>query len=115
MIVEVHSLLIQEIADMDSVSVLAYLSSIVISIVSSIWYYKYRKEQNLLSWQQDILDKAETITVDAPAALIKHSKEFHQSVVRIKDRIHVAIGYGLANVILIEGFKSLYIQFDTLD
>lgn len=41
--------------------------------------------------------------VAAPADLVEHSREFRQEVVRVTDRIHVAVGFGLANSILIEG------------
>jgi alkyl sulfatase BDS1-like metallo-beta-lactamase superfamily hydrolase len=48
-------------------------------------------------------------TVEASAALQAHSAQFRQEVVQVLPGIHVAIGYGLANSILIEGRDGLII------
>lgn len=39
----------------------------------------------------------------APAALLEHSAEFEERVYRVTDRVHVAVGFALANSILLEG------------
>lgn len=45
----------------------------------------------------------------ASAALKAHSEEFRQEVVQIQPGIHVALGFGLANCVLIEGRDGLII------
>jgi alkyl sulfatase BDS1-like metallo-beta-lactamase superfamily hydrolase len=46
--------------------------------------------------------------------LASHSAEFERGVVRVTDGVHVAIGYGLANSILIEGEDGVVIV-DTME
>jgi len=46
--------------------------------------------------------------------LHQHSAEFEQQVLQVGDNIHVAVGYGLANSIMIEGDDGLIIV-DTLE
>jgi alkyl sulfatase BDS1-like metallo-beta-lactamase superfamily hydrolase len=46
--------------------------------------------------------------------LAAHSAEFKRQVIKVTDGVHVAVGYGLANSILIEGDKGLIIV-DTLE
>ncbi|MEH6404767.1 MAG: alkyl sulfatase dimerization domain-containing protein [Sneathiella sp.] len=41
--------------------------------------------------------------------LTAHSKEFAPSVIQVTDNVHVAVGYGLANSILIEGENGVII------
>ena len=41
--------------------------------------------------------------IETPADLARHSSEFAKRIVEVTDGVHVAIGYGLANSILIEG------------
>ncbi|MBI5896455.1 MAG: MBL fold metallo-hydrolase [Desulfobacterales bacterium] len=48
-------------------------------------------------------------TTEASSQLKTHSAEFRQEVVQLLPGIHVAIGYGLANSILIEGRDGLII------
>ncbi|MBI5063662.1 MAG: hypothetical protein HZB87_09445, partial [Desulfatitalea sp.] len=48
-------------------------------------------------------------TTEASPQLKTHSAEFRQEVVQLLPGIHVAIGYGLANSILIEGRDGLII------
>ena len=50
----------------------------------------------------------------AAPTLEEHSRIFRRGVERVTDNIHVAIGYGLANSILIEGDDSLVIV-DTME
>ena len=50
----------------------------------------------------------------APADLVKHSEEFTRQVIRVVDGVHVAIGYGIANSILIEGSDGVIIV-DTME
>ncbi len=55
---------------------------------------------------------------DAPPAanpdLAAHSAEFRREVIEVTDGVHVAIGYGLANAILIEGDDGVIIV-DTME
>src|SRR6266542_7080212 len=46
--------------------------------------------------------------------LTAHSRQFQREVVKVTDRVHVAVGYGLANAILIEG-KDGVVIVDTLE
>ena len=41
--------------------------------------------------------------IETPADLARHSAEFSRRIVEVTEGVHVAIGYGLANSILIEG------------
>src|SRR5262245_2631702 len=50
----------------------------------------------------------------AEPALTAHSRQFKREVVKVTDGIHVAVGYGLANSILIEG-KDGVVIVDTLE
>ncbi len=52
------------------------------------------------------------VTVEADLAA--HSKEFEQGVIEVTDGIHVAIGYGLANSIMISG-EGCRIIVDTME
>lgn len=49
------------------------------------------------------LDSAARDTPPVRSALADHSREFERRVVEVTDGVHVAIGFGLANSILIEG------------
>ncbi len=53
-------------------------------------------------------------TRTAHEKLVAHSATFERGIVRVADNIHVAIGYGLANTILIEGEDGVVIV-DTLE
>jgi alkyl sulfatase BDS1-like metallo-beta-lactamase superfamily hydrolase len=50
----------------------------------------------------------------APDALREHSKEFDKGVVQVTDGVYVAIGYGLANSIMLEGTDGIIIV-DTME
>jgi alkyl sulfatase BDS1-like metallo-beta-lactamase superfamily hydrolase len=52
--------------------------------------------------------------VSAPADLARHSAEFTRRVVEVTDGVHVAIGYGLANSIMLEGSDGIIIV-DTME
>jgi len=47
--------------------------------------------------------------INSPADLTAHSQEFKEQIIQVTDNIHVAIGYGLANSILIEGTDGVII------
>ena len=54
---------------------------------------------------------SETITLESsepqtPNDLIAHSEEFKKELITVTDGVHVAVGYALANSILIEGEKT---------
>ncbi|NNF62121.1 MAG: alkyl/aryl-sulfatase, partial [Gammaproteobacteria bacterium] len=56
---------------------------------------------------------AGTVTAPTPAALAAHSDEFRRSIITVRDGVWVAVGYGLANSILVEGDDGL-IVIDTM-
>ena len=65
----------------------------------------------LLVILQLFLSCSETTIVEStepqtPEDLIAHSKEFQKELVTVTDGVHVAVGYALANSILIEGEKT---------
>lgn len=45
----------------------------------------------------------------SPEGLLAHSQEFRKEIIRVAEGVYCAIGYGLANVIMIEGKDSLII------
>ncbi len=60
---------------------------------------------------QLFLSCSETTIVEStepqtPEDLIAHSKEFQKELITVTDGVHVAVGYALANSILIEGEKT---------
>lgn len=59
-------------------------------------------------------EEAPQAAYDAPAALAEHSQEFEPELIQVTERVHVAVGYGLANSILIEGDDGV-IVVDTLE
>ena len=48
----------------------------------------------------------ETTKSPTPDDLTEHSKEFKKEVIKVTEGVHVAVGYALANAILIEGENS---------
>ena len=65
----------------------------------------------LLVILQLFLSCSETTIVEStepqtPEDLIAHSKEFQKELITVTDGVHVAVGYALANSILIEGEKT---------
>ena len=50
----------------------------------------------------------------APDALKAHSELFHKGVEKVTDGVYVAIGYGLANSIMLEGDDGIIIV-DTME
>jgi len=53
--------------------------------------------------------EAFTREITSPEELSEHSMEFEKEVVKVTDRIHVAVGFGLANSIMVEGDDGLII------
>lgn len=51
---------------------------------------------------------------DANAALAAHSAEFEREVIEVTDGVHVAVGFGLANSILLEG-RDGAVVVDTME
>ncbi len=65
----------------------------------------------LLVILQLFLSCSETTIIEStepqtPEDLIAHSKEFQKELITVTDGVHVAVGYALANSILIEGEKT---------
>jgi len=52
--------------------------------------------------------------VATPAALTEHSEEFKPAVIKVTDGVYVAVGYGIANSILLEGSNGVVIV-DTME
>lgn len=59
-------------------------------------------------------EKAQFQKLGSPAGLEAHTREFEKGVVPVTEGVHVAIGYGLANSILIEGNDGV-IVVDTME
>ena len=51
----------------------------------------------------DTPQQAAPVQVDANAELNAHTEEFRKEIVKVTDGVYVAVGYGLANSILLEG------------
>jgi alkyl sulfatase BDS1-like metallo-beta-lactamase superfamily hydrolase len=58
--------------------------------------------------------KPERISVGSNPDLRAHSREFRREVIEVTDGVHVAIGYGLANSILLEGQDGVVVV-DTME
>jgi alkyl sulfatase BDS1-like metallo-beta-lactamase superfamily hydrolase len=50
----------------------------------------------------------------APPSLAEHSREFERAVIEVTDGVHVAVGFGLANSILVEGSDGVVVV-DTME
>ena len=59
-------------------------------------------------------EKPATVAADEDKELAEHTKEFKQDIIKITDGVYAAIGYGLANSILIEG-KDGVIVVDVME
>ena len=68
----------------------------------------------LLSSSCAPLQKPTTPEVGVNAKLKEHTREFKKEVVRVHEKIHVAVGYGLANSIMVEAPEGLII-IDTME
>ena len=54
--------------------------------------------------------EAEVVVVDSvPRPLEEHTAEFEQRVYEVTDGVHVAVGFGLANSILVEGDDCAFV------
>lgn len=54
------------------------------------------------------------VAAPTPQALLAHSEEFKPGVIKVTDGVYVAVGYGIANSILLEG-KDGAIVVDTME
>lgn len=57
---------------------------------------------------------APPLTVNSPATLSNHTQEFKKEVIKVTDGVWVAVGFGLANSIMLEGDEGLVIV-DTME
>jgi alkyl sulfatase BDS1-like metallo-beta-lactamase superfamily hydrolase len=55
-----------------------------------------------------------SVSVAPSAALAEHGKEFRKEVIEVTGGVHVAVGFGIANSILIEGVDG-FIVVDTME
>ncbi|CAF3665974.1 unnamed protein product [Rotaria socialis] len=62
----------------------------------------------------DVDTKIASLKIEAPEALVKQTEEFAKQIITILPGIHCAVGYGLANSMLIEGDDGNII-IDTLE
>lgn len=78
-----------------------FLGILVILIVglAGIWFYSERA----------LKKSSPPITVGTNKALAEHSKIFKKGVEKVGDNIFAAIGYGIANSIMIEGDEGVII------
>ncbi len=53
-------------------------------------------------------------SVAAPLDLAAHSQEFRKEIIRVAEGVHVAVGFGLANSVLLEGRDGVVIV-DTME
>jgi alkyl sulfatase BDS1-like metallo-beta-lactamase superfamily hydrolase len=51
----------------------------------------------------------DSATVASPEALKAHSQEFRREVIKVADGVHVAVGFGIANSIMLEGEDGIII------
>ena len=100
---------------------IAFIVAIGFSIVQ--WIMKQRGESKSKKSAKKV--KKKFAVGEANQKLAGHTFEFNKKeILTVKDRIHVAIGFGLANCILIEGnlefcavlnlVKILFVTFDCL-
>eukprot|EP00092_Neocalanus_flemingeri_P020877 GFUD01022616.1.p1 GENE.GFUD01022616.1~~GFUD01022616.1.p1 ORF type:complete len:586 (-),score=145.47 GFUD01022616.1:72-1829(-) len=84
----------------------------VISVLVTIYLQRLKKEQKQKKIKSSYGKKVEQ---DSSSILDDHSKEFNKKeILKVGDNIFVAIGYGLANSIMIEGDDGVVI-IDTLE
>jgi alkyl sulfatase BDS1-like metallo-beta-lactamase superfamily hydrolase len=67
--------------------------------LAGIWFYSDRSVKKVRA----------PIPVGASKSLVEHSRIFRKGVEKVGDDIHVAIGYGIANSIMIEGNDGVII------
>ena len=58
--------------------------------------------------------KVVDVEVDQQSSLAEHTKEFKKEVIKVTEGVWVAVGYGLANSIMLEGDEGLVIV-DTME
>jgi len=91
------------------------LTGVVIAIISvlvTIYLQKLKAKETQKKIKSNYSKKVEK---DSTSILEDHSKEFNKKeVLKVSDNIYVAIGYGLANCIMIEGDDGVVI-IDTLE
>lgn len=70
----------------------------------------------LLCWLSACVQPTPLPSIEAGVELnlAQHSKEFKQEVIEVTEGVYVAIGYGLANSILLEGNDGV-IVVDTME
>jgi len=84
----------------------------ILSVLVTIYLQKLKAREKQRKIKSNFSQKVEH---DATSILEDHSKEFNKKeVLKVSDNIYVAIGYGLANSIMIEGDKGVVI-IDTLE
>ena len=73
--------------------------AVMISVVFSIWQY-YTTDRVENEKRRRLIEGKTT----SNASLAEHSKEFHKKeIIRVDENVYCAIGFGIANCILIEG------------
>ena len=79
-----------------------FIIAIIVAVAFSMWqYYKEAKEILKSETQRKQLKKGKT---KSNFTLAEHSKQFNKKeVIKVDENVYCAIGFGLANCIMIEG------------
>ena len=79
-----------------------FVIAIIAVVVFSMWqYYKEKKEKAKAETEKKRLKEGKT---KSHFTLAEHSKQFNKKeVVKVDENVYCAIGFGLANCIMIEG------------
>lgn len=86
------------------VTFISRILSVLLSL-SALW---------LLAACSDSDNKPGTVEVASEARLAEHTKEFRKEVIKVTDGVWVAVGFGLANSIMVEGNDGVVI-IDTME
>lgn len=82
--------------------------------VTSLPFYLLLAALSVLVACSDSENTPGTVEVAAEARLAEHTQEFRKEVIKVTDGVWVAIGYGLANSIMVEGTDGVVI-IDTME
>lgn len=99
---------------MDGFSLLSVLTAVGICIVSGLFLFRRHKRQRVKALQDYLLYERTPQEYQISKKLRDHCRDFEKRIVTVEGNIHVAIGFGLANLILVEGADGC-ILFDTME
>ena len=87
-------------------ALLSFLASVgpMVALVLSMWMtWRWQTKRSKEARLRYLKHERPLTNTSAPEKLREHTREFEQGIIKAGRNIHVAIGYGLANSILIEG------------